>query len=121
MKWFLETTQWADAGTPNGIYLLDDSKSKMYAYRPHARAPIKTFKAPIRIDVRGRKFQLNSTQYRTTAEEEQPQGRVWEVAGSRGDVYRVSEHDGEYSCSCSGFKFRARCRHVDSVRENVAV
>ena len=118
MKWFVETTQW-NTPTPNGIYLLDDSKSKMYAYRPNARAPIKTFKAPIKIDVRGRKFAVNPVQYRTTAEEEQPQGRVWEVKGSKGDVYKVSEQHGELSCTCSGFKFRAQCKHVESIRQKV--
>ena len=112
MKWFQETTEWTTP-TPNGIYLLDDSKSKMYAYRPHARAPIKTFRAPIKIDVRGRKFTLNPTQYRTGAEEEQPEGRVWQVQGSKGDVYKVSELNGNYSCTCSGFQFRSRCRHVE--------
>ena len=116
MKWFVETTQW-NTPTPNGIYLLDDSKSKMYAFRPTAKSPIKTFKAPIRIDVRGRKFAGNPVQYKTQAEEEVPEGRVWEVAGSKGDVYKVSEVHGELSCTCSGFKFRARCRHVDSVKE----
>ena len=115
MKWFQETTEWTTP-TPNGIYLLDDSKSKMYAYRPHARAPIKTFRAPIKIDVRGRKFVVNSIQYRTSAEEEQPQGRVWEVQGSKGDVYKVSELNGNYSCTCSGFKFRGDCKHVKSVQ-----
>jgi hypothetical protein len=118
MKWWQEITNWSGS-TINGIYLLNDSKSKMYAYRSHARAPIKTFKAPIRIDVRGRKFQINPTQYKTEVEEEKPQGRVWEVSGSRGDVYQVSELNGEYSCTCSGFKFRAKCRHADSIRENV--
>jgi hypothetical protein len=115
MKWFVETTQWTTP-TPNGIYLLDDSKSKMYAYRPTAQAPIKTFKAPIRIDVRGRKFAVNPVQYQTEAEEEQPQGRVWTVKGSKGDEYKVAELNGEYSCTCSGFKFRAKCKHVDSVQ-----
>ena len=118
MKWFVETTEWRD-GTINGIYLLDDSKSKMYAYRPTAKSPIKTFKAPIRIDVRGRKFAVNRTQYATHAEEEKPQGRVWEVQGSKGDVYKVSEHAGEFACTCSGFKFRTHCKHVESIRQKV--
>jgi len=118
MKWFVETTQWSDS-TVNGIYLLDDSKSKMYAYRPNARAPIKTFKAPIKIDIRGRKFAVNPTQYRTTVEEEQPEGRVWEVKGSKGDVYKVSESGGNFSCTCSGFKFRGKCKHEESIRQTV--
>ena len=118
MKWFQETTEWATP-TPNGIYLLDDSKSKMYAYRPSGKSPIKTFRAPIKIDVRGRKFKLNPTQYRTDAAEEQPEGRVWQVKGSKGDVYKVSELNGEYSCTCSGFRFRGACKHSESIRSTV--
>ena len=118
MKWFVETTEWRD-NTINGIYLLDDSKSKMYAYRPTARDPIKTFKAPIRIDVRGRKFAVNPVQYETQSQEEQPEGRVWVVKGSKGDEYKVSELNGNYSCSCSGFRFRQGCRHVESIRQKV--
>ena len=115
MKWFAEITDWKDS-TPNGIYLLDDGKSKMYAYRPHARAPIKTFKAPIRIDVRGRKFQVNEVQFKTELKEPEPEGRVIKVQGSKGDIYRVIELNGNWSCSCSGFKFRGDCKHVKSVQ-----
>lgn len=117
MKWFLETTDWND-NTPNGVYLLDDSKSKAYAFRSHeGRGEIKVFKNPIRIDIRGRKFQLNKVQFRTKLKEEEPEGRVWEVKGSKGDVYKVSELNGNYSCTCSGFKFRGQCKHAESVRQ----
>ena len=50
MKWFAETTDYRD-NTPNGVYLLDDGKSKMYAFRPFGTGAIKVFKNPIRIDV----------------------------------------------------------------------
>ena len=115
MKWFAETTKWNDS-TPNGIYLLDDSKSKMYAFKPRGTEAIKVFKNPIRIDVRGRKFVVNDVQYKTKLKEEEPEGRVWEVKGSKGDVYKVSELNGNYSCTCSGFKFRGDCKHVKSVQ-----
>ena len=111
MKWFAETTEWKDS-TPNGIYLLDDSKSKMYAYRSPQAAKIKVFKNPIRIDIRGRKFVINPVQFKTKLQEEKPEGRVIEVRGSRGDIYKVVELNGNYSCTCSGFKFRGSCRHV---------
>ena len=116
MKWFAETTVWKD-GTPNGIYLLDDSKSKMYAYRSPREAEIKVFRNPIRIDVRGRKFVVNPVQFETKLREPEPEGRTWTVKGSKGDEYRVSELNGNYSCTCSGFKFRGRCRHEESIRE----
>jgi hypothetical protein len=37
MKWFAETTEWPDAKSDNHIYLLDDSKSKMFAYVKHGK------------------------------------------------------------------------------------
>jgi len=119
MKWFAETTEWADAATPNGIYLLDDSKSKMYAFRPSGTGKIKVFKNPIRIETRGRKFVVNPVQFKTQVDEEVPEGSVWTVKGSKGDVYKVSELNGEYSCTCSGFRFRAKCKHTESVRQEV--
>ena len=119
MKWFAETTEWADASTPNGVYLLDDSKSKMYAFRPFGTGKIKVFKNPIRIETRGRKFVVNPVQFKTQVDEEVPEGRVFTVKGSKGDEYRVSELNGEYSCTCSGFRFRAKCKHTESVRQEV--
>jgi uncharacterized Zn finger protein len=47
------------------------------------------------------------------AVEDQPQDRTWEVRGSRGDVYTVSELNGNLTCSCSGFKFRGQCKHLE--------
>lgn len=112
MKWFLETTEWRD-NTPNGVYLLNDSKSKMYAYRSPATQDIKVFSNPIKIDIRGRRFVINPVQFKTALKDEEPQGRTWTVKGSKGDEYQVSEVNGNYSCSCSGFKFRSRCRHIE--------
>ena len=114
MKWFAETTDYRD-DIANGIYLLDDGKNKMYAYRPTASAPIRVFKNPIRIDVRGRKFALNKVQFRTDLKEEEPEGRTWTVTGSKGDVYRITDVNGNLSCTCSGFKFRGACKHTKDV------
>jgi hypothetical protein len=118
MKWYAETTEWPD-NTRNGVYLLNDSKSKMYAFRPAGVSDIKVFRAPIKIDIRGRKFKLNDVQFKTTVKEQEPQGRWWTVKGSRGDEYRVTESGGTFACSCSGFRFRGACKHVESIRQTV--
>jgi hypothetical protein len=114
MKWFAETTDYKD-NTPNGIYLLDDAKVKMYAFRARGTEAIKVFKNPIRIDVRGRKFVVNPVQFATGLKEPKPEGRVWVVKGSKGDEYKITEVNGNLSCTCSGFRFRGDCRHVKSV------
>ena len=116
MKWFVETTEWADAKSDNHVYLLDDSKSKMFAYVKHGRGLPEKFSKPIRIDIRGRKFKLNPEQFAIVVEAEVPEGRVIEVTGSRGDVYKVTELRGEWSCTCSGFKFRGDCKHIKGVQ-----
>ena len=114
MKWFAETTDYKDS-VPNGIYLLDDSKSKMYAFKAKGTGDIKVFKNPIRIDVRGRKFVVNPVQFKTKLREEEPEGRYWIVKGSKGDEYKVTELNGNLSCTCSGYKFRGKCKHAESV------
>ena len=114
MKWFAETTEWKDTA-PNHVYLMDDSKSQMYAYVPTGASKPITFKSPIRIDVRGRKFKINPVQFKTEIRLPEPEGRIWEVRGSKGDVYKVTEVRGEYACTCSGFKFRGDCKHIKGV------
>jgi hypothetical protein len=94
MKWFAETTDWKGVA-PNHVYLLDDAKSKMFAYIPFGIGKTLTFTNAIRIDVRGRKFKLNPVQYETTIKAPEPEGRVWEIQGSKGDVYKVTELRGE--------------------------
>jgi len=111
MKWFAETTDYKDT-TPNGVYLLDDGKSKMYAFKPFGTGTIKIFKNPIRIDTRGRKFAVNLVQFKTQLKEPEPEGRVFTVTGSKGDKYTVNEVRGNWSCTCSGFKFRGECKHI---------
>jgi hypothetical protein len=112
MKWFAETTDYKDS-VPNGIYLLDDAKVKMYAFR--ARGTIKVFKNPIKIETRGRKFVVNPVQFKTKLKEDEPEGRTWTVKGSKGDEYKITEVNSNLSCTCSGFRFRGDCKHVKSV------
>ena len=88
----------------------------MFAYIKHGQGLPEKFSKPIRIDIRGRKFKLNPEQFNIDVEAEVSEGRVIEVQGSKGDVYKVTELRGEWSCTCSGFKFRGDCKHIKGVQ-----
>ena len=38
--------------------------------------------------------------------------KVWQVEGSKGNVYTVTEEKGQRRCTCPGFAFRRKCRHT---------
>jgi len=42
----------------------------------------------------------------------------YSIAGSSGSTYTVTVHNDRWSCSCSGFVFRKRCKHLDIAKEN---
>ena len=112
MKFLQETTAWPDA-TPNHTYLMDDSKTYMYGYVPTGTDMLKMFKGRIQISVSRRRFQevANTFGY----QEPVPVNTKdrWEVKGSKGDTYIVERVDGALTCTCSGFKFRSKCRHTE--------
>jgi len=79
MQFYKELTEWAQT-TPNHVYLLSDSKDKMYAYIPEGTDRIQEFKNPIRFSTRGRKFQpvANRWNFRITVKSPQTQsGKYW--------------------------------------------
>jgi hypothetical protein len=115
MPWFQEVTEWANPNQPNHCYLLNDSRSRAYAYVKFGTDKVQEFRAPISFDVRGRKFKKIKDQWNVSIDEPVV-GRRWTVTGSKGDNYIVSEQNGQWSCSCSGFTFRGRCRHVEDIK-----
>ena len=42
--------------------------------------------------------------------------REWSVAGSTGNTYNVVERDGAWGCSCVGYGYRRKCRHIDEIK-----
>ncbi len=47
---------------------------------------------------------------------ERSDARSWEVEGSKGKVYTVRESQGQWSCTCAGFMYRRKCRHIEEQR-----
>jgi hypothetical protein len=111
VKILQEITDW---DTPNHIYFANDSKDKIYAYVKASGGAVQRFRVPMKFKTSGRKFQEVPNTFGYSVDDK-PEGRTWTVSGSRGDSYTVSELDGNFSCTCAGFKFRGGCKHADEI------
>ena len=122
MKAFQEITEWdCEFVVPNHVYFLSDSKDKMYGYVKAGTGEIQEVKKPYRFHVRGRRFKEVPDIWNVTVDETEPvEGRNWIVAGSKGASYTVTENHGLWTCTCAGFKFRNRCRHVEEISSTVS-
>lgn len=121
MKYFKEVTDWGSATAQNHIYYLNDERSFMVGYIKKGATELFKFKKPIRIDVRGRKFELLKTKgepdsvYFGVKETEAPKQAI-EVEGSNGKKYYVTKIGTKYACTCPGFTFRHTCKHVKDIK-----
>ena len=113
----LETTEWSTP-TPNHVYVLNDSMTKMIAYVPAGTKKVFKFKNPISIDTSGRKF--------VELEDDtpsKPDPNVIIRTGSKGEVYYISQDKEQgwkgWSCTCSGYKFRGSCKHVAEIQQDL--
>ena len=43
--------------------------------------------------------------------------QTWQVKGSKGNTYTVKLSNGSYSCTCAGYGFRRKCRHIEEIKE----
>lgn len=104
MKAYKEITDW---DTPNHTYLLDGTN--LLAYIKHGESQPFYFKNPIKgFDKRGRKFiELDDNPFTVTVS-----SSLREVKGSKGNSYFVN--DIEHTCTCPGFTFRGKCKHVET-------
>jgi hypothetical protein len=74
-----------------------------------------TFKAPIRIDVRGRTFKEVKNTFNYVEPHDENTAPTWTVTGSKGDKYTVTKEDNGFTCSCTGFQFRGKCKHIEQI------
>ena len=53
----------------------------------------------------------------TTVEKPTVANLVHTVTGSKGDEYVVTKTGDSYSCTCKGFGFNRKCKHVNQVKQ----
>ncbi len=116
-----EVSVWADISRqPNHTYILDDAMTKVYAYfKWNDPKEFMMFKRPMSIDTRYRKFQVIKRGYNFVNGEKNT-NRTWLVKGSKGHEYHVEETENGMSCSCIGFKYHGKCKHIDEVSNESA-
>ena len=52
------------------------------------------------------------------------EAREWKVRGSKGSEYIVTAHGADsrqifFSCTCVGYGFRRKCKHIEGIKENI--
>jgi predicted nucleic acid-binding Zn finger protein len=110
-----ETTVWSDGSNANHTYLLDGTK--IIAYAKSSDNSVQVLRTQIKIDKRYRTFikakhfglqnLIKSTPTKSNT-------RVFKVK-SKEKEYFVELSDYNYTCTCTGFNFRGKCKHIDAV------
>lgn len=104
-----ETTTWDDPRIVNHIYFLTDNKRYILAYIQGDTGESKIFSKPMEISLKGRTYDVLRK-----VDDSDP---GIPVLGSKGDVYYVTESQGKYSCTCTGFQYHGTCKHIKHVKE----
>lgn len=118
MKYLQEVTVWDSKDAPNHIYYVNDDKTKMVGYIKQGTSDLFKFKHPIAIYTKGRKFvELKKkgepdSVYFVKQEVFAPKDVII-VKGSSGKEYQITKVGSRYSCSCPGFQFRNKCKHIE--------
>ena len=47
--------------------------------------------------------------------------KTYNITGSRGDKYIVTNHNGRFSCDCPAGKFRGACKHSTQVQKELTL
>ena len=107
-----EVTVWkVDGRQPNHTYLLDGDK--LIAYRQwHTGEPI--WGSPMRFDRRYRQFEKADLKLFGIVDAPTVNQNTKVVKGSKGNEYILDLNEG--SCSCPGFKFRGKCKHIETLQ-----
>jgi len=108
-----ELTIWKGSISPNHTYLLSDNMDKLFGYFKWNDPKSFQMLTPQRFSTRYRKFVVLERNLKVAGE---VSNKTHTVTGSRGDIYTIEETENGLSCSCDGFKYRGRCKHIMEIK-----
>ena len=112
-----ETTVWSDGSNATHTYLLDGTK--IVAYAKSSDNSVQVLRTQIKIDKRYRTFVKTKHYGLEKFIKKTPiksNTRVFKVV-SKTKEYFVELSDYNYTCTCTGFNFRGKCKHITAVVE----
>ena len=116
MKVLREVTEWATDIQPNHVYLVEGDK--IVAYQPFGIGAVVHFEHRSRLDRARRRFVEETLDPALWGVSVEKPAHIVTVPGSRGASYEVNLQEG--SCTCSGYQFRGRCKHLALASEVTA-
>jgi hypothetical protein len=121
MKILKETTIWnCEHAVPNHTYLLD-GKGKVIAYANESDGSISQLKTGFILDKRYRKFiEVKNPALSQLIEKPIGNVRIFKVK-SKDKEYTVQLQGKSLSCTCTGFSFRGKCKHIEAVSKQIGV
>lgn len=115
-----EVSEWDADYKCNHTYLLNGDK--VVAYIKQGGTEVIVLNHQIRIEKRYRKFiEVQNQALSILIPNETPKNiRVFNVQ-SKDKVYTVELNSAKnkYTCSCTGFTFRGKCKHIDAVKGKI--
>lgn len=115
-----ETTVWAgDYHNCNHTYLLDGDK--IVAYVKSGTDDVQVLRTKLRISKRYRTFQKAHHDGLANLSQNQPKDpdtKVFKVKSNTKE-YIVKVNKARYSCTCTGYNFRGKCKHIDAVAKKL--
>ena len=106
----IELREITDWDYPNHTYFVDNSQSKLLGFRPVGGQKV-MYDVPMAFSTARRKF----VKVREIKDTEDPNVNVARIVSPSGNVYFVNTFaDGTKTCSCIGFKYHGKCKHLNN-------
>lgn len=99
---------WSYEGTV--VYESWYSPSQFGLTTEHKWHPVRTLEKENVVEVDDTPVAIKNQEERTVRTR-----TVYKVQGSKGSIYQVTIDPGGAWCSCPGYQFRRRCKHVDGL------